>query len=188
MMAARDLGTSAAKRRRERHLRSLLRHERQTVAMELAAAVHNSRDGGHETHYGPREPKTASTARRYTVLLPGRRRSSCRWGAAHSSLRGGRRGWLSGTVALGMSSSWLSMPQCCRWSKRWTMSCLPRSHYRSRRSSGNPTSSETLFDGTRCAAHGLRVVVRCPSAAHEYEDYMFSRFAEQMNMYEFPEV
>ena len=42
-MSERD---GAAKRRRERRLRSWLRHERQTVAMELAAALHHSRDGG----------------------------------------------------------------------------------------------------------------------------------------------
>ena len=38
-------GAGAAKRRRERRLRAVLRHERQTVAMELAAALHHSRDG-----------------------------------------------------------------------------------------------------------------------------------------------
>ena len=37
-------GTSAM-RRRQRRLRAVLRHERQTVAMELAAALHHSRDG-----------------------------------------------------------------------------------------------------------------------------------------------
>ena len=37
-MAARG----AAWRRRQRRLRSMLRHERQTVAMELAAALHHS--------------------------------------------------------------------------------------------------------------------------------------------------
>ena len=51
----------AAKRRRERRLRAMLRHERQTVAMELAAALHHSRDGGRETYYGLRAPKTASS-------------------------------------------------------------------------------------------------------------------------------
>ena len=39
VMAARDVGTSAAKRRRERRLRSWLRHKRMTVRMELTAAV-----------------------------------------------------------------------------------------------------------------------------------------------------
>ena len=52
-MAARA-ETSAAKRRRERRLRSMLRHERQTVAMELAAALH------HSQHEGLRAQQTAS--------------------------------------------------------------------------------------------------------------------------------
>ena len=39
----------AAKWRRERRLRAMLRHERQTVAMELAAALHHSRDAGRES-------------------------------------------------------------------------------------------------------------------------------------------
>ena len=51
-MATRDLGASAAKRRREGRLRSWLRHERQTNAMELAAALHHSRDGRLESYVG----------------------------------------------------------------------------------------------------------------------------------------
>ena len=39
---ARDTGTSAARRRRERRLRSMLRHERMTVAMALAEMTHHS--------------------------------------------------------------------------------------------------------------------------------------------------
>ena len=39
---ARDAGSSAARRRRERRLRSMLRHERMTVAMALAEMTHNS--------------------------------------------------------------------------------------------------------------------------------------------------
>ena len=35
-------GTSSARRRRERHLRSMLRHERMAVAMALAEALHHS--------------------------------------------------------------------------------------------------------------------------------------------------
>ena len=37
-----DLAGGAARRRRERRLRSWLRHERMTVRMELAAALHHS--------------------------------------------------------------------------------------------------------------------------------------------------
>ena len=60
--------SGSAKRRRERRLRAMLRHERQTVAMELAAALHHSRDGGRETYYGLRAPKTASSGGRPGVL------------------------------------------------------------------------------------------------------------------------
>ena len=63
-----DGAMTSAKRRRERRLRSMLRHERQTVAMELAAALHHSRDGGRETNYGLRAPKTASLGWRPGVL------------------------------------------------------------------------------------------------------------------------
>ena len=38
-------GAGSARRRRERRLRCIFRLERQTVAMELAAALHHSRDG-----------------------------------------------------------------------------------------------------------------------------------------------
>ena len=37
----------------------MLRHERQTVAMELAAALHHSRDAGLGTYDGPRAKATA---------------------------------------------------------------------------------------------------------------------------------
>ena len=60
-MAARA-ETPAAKWRRERRLCSWLRHERQTDAMELAAALHHSRDGGQARYNGPRAQTTASTA------------------------------------------------------------------------------------------------------------------------------
>ena len=67
--ADRALGSSgSAKRRRERRLRAMLRHERQTVAMELAAALHHSRDVGPGTFYGLRAPKTASSGERPGVL------------------------------------------------------------------------------------------------------------------------
>ena len=42
-MAALD-GTSAAKRRRERRLRAARRHEQQSVALAVTAALHNSAD------------------------------------------------------------------------------------------------------------------------------------------------
>ena len=55
----------AARRRRERRLRSMLRHERQTVAMELAVALHHSRDARSEVaHEVLRGQKTASSGTR----------------------------------------------------------------------------------------------------------------------------
>ena len=45
MMAAHEAqggGTGSARRRRERRLRSMLRHERMTVAMALAEKLHHS--------------------------------------------------------------------------------------------------------------------------------------------------
>ena len=60
-MSGRD-GGSSAWRRRQRRLRSMLRHERQTVAMELAAALHHSRDVVPAQHVGQRAQKTANSA------------------------------------------------------------------------------------------------------------------------------
>ena len=64
--AERALGSSAsAKRRRQRRLRSWLRHERQSEAMELAAALHHSRDARSEVaHEALRGQKTASSGSR----------------------------------------------------------------------------------------------------------------------------
>ena len=53
--------TGAAKRRRERRLRSWLRHERMTVAAELSAALHHSRDGEQVSRVGLRAQKTDSS-------------------------------------------------------------------------------------------------------------------------------
>ena len=43
-----DSGSGSARRRRERQLRSWLRHERMTVRVELAAALHHSSFKGAE--------------------------------------------------------------------------------------------------------------------------------------------
>ena len=60
--ADRAHGSSGSpKRRRQRRLRSWLRHERQTVALELAAALHHSRDVGPGTHASLRAQKAASS-------------------------------------------------------------------------------------------------------------------------------
>ena len=54
-----DLAGGAARRRRERRLRSWLRHERMTVRMELAAALHHSAGPG--TNDALRSQKTVSS-------------------------------------------------------------------------------------------------------------------------------
>ena len=61
--ADRAHGTGSARRRRERQLRSWLRHERMTVRMELAAALHHSscRGAGPETCDAPRSQMTANS-------------------------------------------------------------------------------------------------------------------------------
>ena len=61
-------GTSSAMRRRQRRLRAMPRHGRQTVAMELAAALHHSRCAGPWTYAGLRAQKTASPGERPGVL------------------------------------------------------------------------------------------------------------------------
>ena len=58
-----NVSTGSARRRRERRLRSFLRHERMTVRMELAAALHHSsfRGAGPETYDAPRSQRTANS-------------------------------------------------------------------------------------------------------------------------------
>ena len=58
----------SARRRRERRLRAMLRQERQTVAMELAAALHHSCDVGFGTNDGLRAQTTASAGKRLAPL------------------------------------------------------------------------------------------------------------------------
>ena len=61
---------SGSARRRERRLRSCLRHERMTVRMELAAALHHSsfRGAGPEKYDAPRSQRTANS-REYAVFF-----------------------------------------------------------------------------------------------------------------------
>ena len=65
----------AAWRRRQRRLRSMLRHERQTVAMELAAAFHQSWCGGLGMNVGLRAQNTASAvlpcASTFSLMMAG---------------------------------------------------------------------------------------------------------------------
>ena len=65
MSGACDAGSGSARRRRERRLRSWLRHERMTVRMELTAALHHSafRGAGPETYDAPRSQKTVNSKR-----------------------------------------------------------------------------------------------------------------------------
>ena len=58
-----ERGAGSARRRRERRLRSWLRHERMTVRMELAAARHHSafKGAGPETHDAPRSQKMVNS-------------------------------------------------------------------------------------------------------------------------------
>ena len=62
-------GTSSARRRRERRLRSWWRHERMSVVAALVEAQHHSAPKvGAETHYALRRQKTASAGSRPGVL------------------------------------------------------------------------------------------------------------------------
>ena len=74
LMAERDVGS--ARRRRERQLRSWLRHERMTVRMELAAALHHSSfRGGFE---GARPDRLAGRRRPPRWKRQGSRRTPAR--------------------------------------------------------------------------------------------------------------
>ena len=59
--ADRALGSGSARRRKECGLRSFLRHERMTVRMEVAAAMHHSRDVGPGKNDGLRAQKTVNS-------------------------------------------------------------------------------------------------------------------------------
>ena len=68
LMAERDVGS--ARRRRERRLRSWPQHERMTVRMELAAALHHSsfRGAGPETPRRSKEPEDGQLQGGHGVL------------------------------------------------------------------------------------------------------------------------
>ena len=70
-------GAGAARQRRERRLRSLLVHDRQTVAMELAAALHHSRDARpNVTHNAPRGTDDGKLRDAAVLTLSRRKRQS----------------------------------------------------------------------------------------------------------------
>ena len=90
-------GTSAM-RRRQRRLRAMLRHERQTVAMELAAALHHSRDEGRVTNCGLRTG-TEDSQFRWAAGHPERARAAGR--GSHCRLRG-----CPGSASRGVVDGW----------------------------------------------------------------------------------
>ena len=104
-------GTGSARRRRERRLRSMLRHERMAVAMALAENLHHSAQRPEKARAREVEEQDQHEAlRRQKAPPPG----SCRIPP--------RRGVLGSTVASAMSSFWSSMSLCCSWrNSRWTL-------------------------------------------------------------------
>ena len=102
-------GTGSARRRRERRLRSMLRHERMSVAMALAdprTVAHSAR-----RRQGPGERHelyfTATFRRRLSPRVPGHPV----WVS-----RGGHRNGSS-------SALWSSSPTSCPWSRFWIFLC-----------------------------------------------------------------
>ena len=63
-----DGACGAAMRRRQRRLRAAWRHEQQSIAMALAAALRHSRDGGPVTNAAPRRLTTARAGVRPGIL------------------------------------------------------------------------------------------------------------------------
>ena len=117
LMAERDVGS--ARRRRKRRLRSWLRHERMTVRMELAAALH------HAAFKGARD------ARRFTKPEDGQLQggSGVLRGLQPTGLvepRGPLEGVLQDTVGTptrSVPSCRFSMLLCCRWGTSCRTSC-----------------------------------------------------------------
>ena len=113
------------KRRREQRSRQFLRHERLPVAMVLSVKKHHTSRGVRgRTGPGGEEYATQCSAKFRKTLLP----ASC----SHQVLPAdGRRGWwtgswgASGMAASDTSTSWRSMPQCCKWLMRWTILLAP---------------------------------------------------------------
>ena len=107
-------------RRRQRRLRSMLRHERQSIAMALAEILHHSANvtvvkhkEEVEQHAAPRGPKTARAEVEEAV------------NATHDALRGQNTpppGVRPGILAEpgGTSQGTASQPSACRyWLRRW---------------------------------------------------------------------
>ena len=111
MCGARDDGEGAARRRRERHLRLWLKHERQSVAMALSEYNHHSQEDRGRTGLERR-----STGTKY--VAPRRQKSLLPWVPGHPLWvsRGGHRNGSS-------SAPWSSSPTSCPWSRFWIFLC-----------------------------------------------------------------
>ena len=121
------------RRRRQRRLRSLWRHEQQTVAAVLAAVTHHSHSKVGTAYDAPRGQKSPAPGWDLPSILNSPRTMAGPPGGSgqrHCS-RPGRRGSCCGTPASGSSWSKLSMLLCCRrWNScRTSCSSLPRSYW-----------------------------------------------------------
>ena len=131
-MAERDVGS--ARRRRERRLHSWLRHERVTVRMELAAALHHSsfQGAGPETYDASRSQMTANSLED-SVYFDLFDEDTPKGLGLTASLASGRRRGTSGTpwsrLSTPRSSFRRLMFLCRRWITNWWRSSkCPRSH------------------------------------------------------------
>ena len=137
MMASEQPGSGAARRRRQRRLRSWLRHERMTVAMALAESTHHSSRGqtiaragvwGREMNYtatirdplsppplSPPPPLTPTHTHPSRSSAASTRKSPAGRGLTGSS-RSGRRRRFSGTP-------WSSLPTTLLGCRRLTFLC-----------------------------------------------------------------
>ena len=97
MSGERDAGF--ARRRRERRLRSWLRHERMTVAAELSEALHHNRDGGARAVRWPTGTEVGQLSRRGGV---GERDARSPAGTDHSTSRGSAGASCGGCRAAGV--------------------------------------------------------------------------------------
>ena len=138
-MASEQPGSGAAQRRRQRRLRSWLRHERMTVAMALAESTHHFSRGqtiaragmwGHEFNFTAtvRDPLPSRSSSASSKKSPAGR------GRTGSLPCPRRRSGICGAF-LGTSSRRPSTSQRCTRLMRWSPMCFPCSLFWSRRSS-----------------------------------------------------
>ena len=134
-----ERASGAARRRRERRLRSWLKHERQTVRMVLAETFHHfsapfppkfkeewvgtrsTTPYGDRTRQGPGRPRTA---RRRPVWLGIRRSSRCSMRKTPCGVRG-RPVWSSrrGRKSESSGTPWSSLPTLLQWYRSSTYQC-----------------------------------------------------------------